>query len=44
MSQDMKKLIVEIDDDLHKKLKMKAVKEDTTIKEIVSEALEKALK
>lgn len=38
-SQGMK-LIVEINEDLHMKLKLKAVKEKTTIKELVTKVLE----
>jgi len=35
------KLIVEIPDKLHKSLKLAAVKEDTTIKKLVTEILQK---
>ena len=33
------KLVVDIDDDLHQKLKIKAATENTTIKDIVTNAL-----
>jgi len=39
MRKGMAKLIVEIPDELHQKLKLKAVKEKTTIKNIVNEML-----
>jgi len=40
MKKNMKKLIVDIPDEIHQALKLKAVKEHTTIKEIVTKALE----
>jgi len=36
----MKKLIVDIPDEVHQALKLKAVREHTTIKNIVTKALE----
>ena len=38
------KFIIEIPDDLHKKLKMKALQEDTTLKDLVIPQLEKLVK
>ena len=42
MSEDMK-LIVDIDDNLHRKLKIKAARDGTTIKQIVTKAIEKVV-
>lgn len=39
MKKGVKKLIVDIPDDLHHFLKLKALNENTTIKEIVNKAL-----
>lgn len=36
----MSKLIVEIPDDLHKKLKFAALEKDTTVKELVTKILQ----
>lgn len=41
MNKETIKLIVDIPKDLHFKLKMKALKEDTTIKDIVNEIIDK---
>ena len=35
------KLFIEIPDDLHKKLKMKALKDDTTLKDLILPVLQK---
>lgn len=43
MSEKTVKLIAEIPEDLHHKLKMKAIRERTTIKEIINVLLNKAL-
>ena len=43
-SPRMRKLIVSIPEDLHKRLKIFAVEQDVTVKEFVTEAIEAALK
>ncbi len=39
--KDTMKLFIEIPDDLHKKLKMKALKDDTTLKAMILPILQK---
>ncbi len=39
----MKRLVVEIDDDLHKKIKMQALSEDKSIKDYVKDVIKKDL-
>jgi len=37
------KYLLELDDDLHKKLKIKAAKEETTIREIIIKSLKNSV-
>ena len=42
--KEMMKLIIDIPDTMHKKLKMKALQEDTTLKDMITPLLEKLVK
>lgn len=39
-----KKLLIDIEDNLHKKLRVKAAKEDKTMKELIIKAIEEIVK
>ena len=42
--KDTMKLIIEIPDAMHKKLKLKALQDDTTLKEMITPLLERLVK
>lgn len=42
--ESMKRLVVEIDDDLHKKIKLQALNEDKSIKDYVRDVIKEDLK